>query len=127
MHQAEKLFQLAMRHIYGDGVEENNDRALVLLTQAAELGHVEAAYNLGICYHYGYGTTPDLARAYELYLHCAEAGHGRGMELVGRFYARGIYVAADQKKAEFWLRRAMENGEAEEAVQEMERMGLCGR
>lgn len=126
MDQAEKLYQLAMRHIYGDGVEENNERALELLTEAAELGHLEAAYNLGICYHYGYGTAVDLARAWELYLRCAQEGHGKGMELVGRFYARGIHVEADRAQAEFWLRKAMENGEEEEAARELERMNGGG-
>lgn len=50
------LFDLAMKHIYGNGVSENNELALELLTQAHELGHVEATYNLGSCYHYGCGS-----------------------------------------------------------------------
>ena len=60
---AQELFELAMRHIYGDGVPEDNVLALRLLTQACDMGHVEAAYNLGICYHYGFGAAVDLAKA----------------------------------------------------------------
>ncbi len=70
-----------MRHIYGDGVPEDNDRAFILLTKAYRMGHVEATYNLGICYHYGFGTNVNLEKAYTLYLQSAEAGYGKGMEL----------------------------------------------
>ena len=61
---AQACFELAMRHIYADGVPEDNALALRLLTRADEMDHVEAAYNLGICYHYGYGAQADLEKAY---------------------------------------------------------------
>ena len=106
---AQELYELAMKHIYGDGVPEDNELAVKLLIQAHDMGHVEATYNLGICYHYGYGTDEDLAKAYELYLEAANGGYGKGMELVGRFYNRGIYVKRDRKLAEYWLQKAMES------------------
>lgn len=111
----QELFELAMKHIYGDGVKEDNDLAFELLTQAHNIGHVEAAYNLGICYHYGYGTSIDLARAFELYLECANKGYGKGMELVGRFYNRGIYVKRDRTQAEKWLLKAMDSSDSDAA------------
>ena len=106
---AQELYELAMKHIYGDGVPEDNELAVKLLTRARDMCHVEATYNLGICYHYGYGTDEDLAKAYELYLEAANGGYGKGMELVGRFYNRGIYVKRDRKLAEYWLQKAMES------------------
>ena len=87
------------------------------------MGHTEATYNLCICYHYGYGTAVDLAKAYELYLESANSGYGKGMELIGRFYNRGIYVEKDRATAEQWLRKAIESGDAEateEAEKELE-------
>lgn len=119
---AQEMFELAMKHIYGDGVPEDNDLAFELLTKAHEMGHIDAAYNLGICFHYGYGTQIDLAKAYALYLEAANAGHGKGMELVGRFYNRGIFVDKNREKAEFWLKKAVESGDAaaaEEAKKEL--------
>ena len=113
----QELYQLAMKHIYGDGVTENNDLAFKLLSQAHELGHIEASYNLGICYHYGYGTSVDLAKAFELYLESANAGYGKGMELVGRFYNRGIYVTQNRGQAELWLAKAICSSDAD-AVEE---------
>ena len=83
---AQSLYELAMKHIYGDGVPEDNDLAAKLLNKAHDMGHVEATYNLGICYHYGFGTGVDLAKAFELYLKSANAGYGKGMELVGRTF-----------------------------------------
>lgn len=117
---AQELFELAMKHIYGDGVPEDNDLATQLLIQAHELGHVEATYNLGICYHYGFGTDIDLAKAFALYLESANAGYGKGMELVGRFYNRGIYVARDRGQAEVWLQKAI-NSSDPDAVDEARR------
>lgn len=113
------LFETAMKYIYGDGVPEDNELAVKLLTQAHDMGHVEATYNLGICYHYGYGTAVDLEKAYELYLESANGGYGKGMELVGRFYNRGIHVEKDRSQAEYWLRKALESADPE-AVHEAE-------
>ena len=114
---AQELFDLAMKHIYGDGVPEDNELAVKLLTQAHDIGHVEATYNLAICYHYGYGTGENLAKAYELYLESANGGYGKGMELVGRFYNRGLYVERDRKQAEYWLRKAMESFDPDAVVE----------
>ncbi len=119
---AQNLFQLAMKHIYGDGVPEDNDLAFRLLEQAHEMGHVEAGYNLGICYHYGFGAAVNLEKAFHLYLEAANAGYGKGMELVGRFYNRGIYVERDRKQAEAWLRKAISSSDpaaVEEAKKEL--------
>ncbi|MBR2066817.1 MAG: sel1 repeat family protein [Solobacterium sp.] len=113
----QQIYELAMKHIYGDGVEEDNELATKLLTQAHDMGHVEATYNLGICYHYGYGTDVDLKKAFELYLESANAGYGKGLELVGRFYNRGIYVKQDKQKAKYYLTKAMESSDIE-AVEE---------
>ena len=119
---AQELFELAMRHIYGNGVPEDNELAFELLTRAHEMGHIEAAYNLGICFHYGYGTQIDLARAFELYLEAANSGYGKGMELVGRFYNRGIHVEKDRELAELWLERAIASGDAEAAEEAMKEL-----
>ena len=113
LNNSQELFQLAMKHIYGDGVPEDNELAVKLLTHAHDMGHVEATYNLGICYHYGYGTAVDLKKAYELYLESADGGYGKAMELVGRFFNRGIYVEQDRKQAEYWLNKAMQSADPE--------------
>ncbi len=121
---AQELFELAMKHIYGDGVPEDNDLATELLIQAHEMGHVEATYNLGICYHYGFGTDVDLEKAFELYLKSANAGYGKGMELVGRFYNQGIYVEKNRSQAEYWLNKAINSSDpdaVDEAKKELER------
>lgn len=114
---AQAKFELAMKHIYGDDVAEDNELAATLLTEAYALGHVEATYNLGICYHYGYGVEVDLERAFGMYLEAANAGYGKGMELVGRFYNRGICVGKNREKAEYWLKKAMESDDLQ-AVEE---------
>lgn len=119
LNSGQDLFETAMKHIYGDGVPEDNNLAVKLLTQAHNMGHVEATYNLGICFHYGYGTGIDLSKAYELYLESAKSGYGKGMELVGRFYNRGIYVTKDRAQADHWLLRALDSSDPD-AVKEAE-------
>lgn len=113
----ESQYRLAMMHIYGNGVEEDNAAAWKLLQEAAAHGHVEATYNLGICCHYGHGTDIDLEKAFQLYQKSAEAGYGKGLELVGRFYNRGICVPQDRAQAEYWLRKAIESGDPEAAAE----------
>ena len=100
---AEALYQLGMKHVYGDTVPEDYGRAVELLTQAYALGHVEAAYNLGICYHYGFGVAVDLARAYELYRFAADHGYAKGKHLIGRFYYNGWHVRQDYAEAIRWF------------------------
>lgn len=121
---AQELFELAMKHIYGDGVPEDTEMAAELLTQAHDMGHVEATYNLGICYHYGFGSGIDLAKAFGPYLEAANAGYGKGMELVGRFYNQGIYVKRDRTQAEYWLQRAMDSADPD-AVDEAKKEWDC--
>lgn len=55
-----------------------------------------------------------------LYLEAANGGYGKGMELVGRFYNRGIYVERNCKQAKYWLRKAMESSDPD-AVEEADR------
>lgn len=123
---AQELYELAMKHFYGDGVPEDNELAVKLLTQAHEMGHVESTYNLGICYHYGHGTGVDLKKAYELYLESANRGYGKGMDLVGRFYNRGIYVKKDRKQAEYWLRKAMNSPDPDAVTDAKNEMNYKG-
>ncbi|MBQ8813944.1 MAG: DUF5596 domain-containing protein [Lachnospiraceae bacterium] len=125
MREAESTYQLAMKHIYGDGVPEDNELAVNLLTEAASAGHIEAVYNLGICYHYGYGTEIDLKRAYELYLQSAQAGYGKGMDLVGRFYFDGIYVEQDDRQALHWFMKAAESDDMMAVVNAESEIARC--
>lgn len=117
---ADAQYWLAMRHIYGQGVPEDNVLAFSLLEKAAAQDHIEAAYALAICFHYGHGTAVSLETAFRLYIRCAQAGHGKGMEVTGRFYNRGIAVPRDREKAEYWLGKALESGDPD-AVEEAER------
>ena len=95
-------YELAMKYIYADGVEENLPTAAALLEEAALQGHVEAAYHLAVCYHYGRGVEIDLRTAYQLYLRSAMQGYGKGFNLVGDFYAQGICVRQNHREAIKW-------------------------
>ena len=108
---AEAQYQLAMRYIYGDGVEEDNKKAADLLEQSALQGHGEASYHLGVCYHYGHGVEADLRTAYELYLRSAWLGYGKGFSMVGEFYAEGICVRQNYPEAMKWFHSTRKSGD----------------
>lgn len=103
----EAVYRLAMKYIYGDGVEENNDLAAELLRQAAEAGHIEAQYNLGVCLHYGYGAEIDTEEAQKWYEASARQGYARGMVLMGRFLRDGTNGVKDEAEAFRWFRQAV--------------------
>ena len=111
--EADAQFSLAMKYIYGDGVEENNAVAVGLLERAARQGHAEAAYNLGICYHYGYGVQENLTTAMALYEKAADGGYGKAIVMAGRFYMEGTHGERNFGKAMDCFRRAMESDDIE--------------
>lgn len=47
------------------------------------------------------------------------------MELVGRFYNQGIYVARNHEKAKYWLKRAMGSEDAEAAEEAGKELIRC--
>ena len=63
--------------------------------------------------------------AFYLYLESANSGYGKGMELVGRFYNQGIYVARNHEKAKYWLKRAMGSEDAEAAEEAGKELIRC--
>lgn len=130
IHQAESgeadaQYLLAMKYIYGDGVEEDNEKAFILLTESAEQDHMEASYNLGICYHYGYGTAVDHEKAFRYYMRAAAAGHGKGMTLVGKFYYDGVYVHQDYQQAVMWFRKALDSEDISAVAYAQFLLGRC--
>ena len=84
----EALFRLAMICRDGDGGESVDFlKMFELVTAAAELGHLEAQYQLGYCYENGIGVPINVEKAKFWYAKAAERGHAtarnRGRALEG--------------------------------------------
>jgi TPR repeat protein len=79
----------------------------------AELGDVEAQFNLGVLYDEGAGVEQDLAIAADWYRKAAEQGFIDAQTNLGVMYYYGQGVTRDYQKAAEWFRLAAEQGDAE--------------
>lgn len=81
----------------------------------AELGDVEAQYNLGVLYDEGAGVEQDLVAAADWYRKAAEQGFIDAQTNLGTMYYFGQGVARDYHEAAKWLRLAADQGDTEAA------------
>ena len=90
------ISELGSKYFYGElGLQKNMRRAFELWTEAAELGSVEALFNLGNAYHNGDGGQKDEAKAIQFWRKAAMQGHVECRHNVGCFELRkGSYDRA---------------------------------
>ncbi|EJK54600.1 hypothetical protein THAOC_25755 [Thalassiosira oceanica] len=70
------VFNLGDRYFHGDrGLQKDMQRGVELWEEAAELGSIQALYNLGLAHEHGIGVQKDMAKAVELYKKAAMKGH----------------------------------------------------
>ncbi len=82
----------------------------------AELGDVEAQYNLGVMYDEGAGMEQDLAVAAKWYRRAAEQGFMDAQTNLGIMYFHGQGVERDLDEATRWFRQAASQGDSEAAA-----------
>ena len=80
------------------------------LLEQAELGSVDAQFEVGTAYLTGTGTDKDPAEAASWLLKAARAGHVPAQYSLGDLYAAGRGVAADRLEAYFWFNIAARAG-----------------
>ena len=84
MKDSEAIYYLAQKYFYGHlGLQKDMRRAIELFTESAELGSIQALYNLGHVYDRGEGVGQDEAKAAEFWTKaamqgCVEARHNLG-------------------------------------------------
>ena len=76
------------------------------LRRAAELGDVQAAYNLAVMYDAGQGVPQDYAKAATWYRKAADQGMAKAQFNLAVLYADGLGVRQDLAQAAAWYRRA---------------------
>ena len=79
----------------------------------AELGDVEAQYNLGVMYDEGAGVEQDLAIAADWYRKAAEQGFIDAQTNLGTMYYYGQGVPCDYHEAAKWFQLAADQGDSE--------------
>jgi VWFA-related protein len=86
--------------------------AVADVRKAAELGDVQAQYNLAVMYDTGRGVPQDYARAVVWYRKAAEHGFVRAQYNLALMYAGGQGVPQDYAQALAWYRKAADLGDA---------------
>ena len=99
-------FQLGLKHLYGEGVEEDIKTASIWITKAAEGGYPDAQYFLGIV-----NSVDAPKEALAWYAKAGEQGHVKAASRLGDIYSEGKLVDADYFRAYRWYQQAAEKGD----------------
>ena len=108
-------YELGLLHEtgYGDDIFKDESYAAQLLTQSADLGHVEANYRLGDSYEHGKISCPrDPALSVHFYTGAAQRGHPLAMMALCAWYMVGAepVLEKDENEAYEWATKAAETG-----------------
>ena len=87
----------------GQGVPQDDTKAVKWFRKAAEQGHAGAQFNLGKSYALGQGAPQDDTKAVRWYRQAAEQGHVSGQNSLGIMYAKGLGVTQDYVAAHKWF------------------------
>ncbi|EJK46064.1 hypothetical protein THAOC_35290, partial [Thalassiosira oceanica] len=80
----EAIFSLAQFYFHGElGLQKNMQKAVELYTEAAEVGSVDALFNIGVAYYFGSGVEKNTAKAVEFYEKAAMQGGVEARHILG--------------------------------------------
>ena len=97
------------------GVEANLNKAINNLKESLKIDeNVDAHYWLGLCYWYAKDENKDDTKAFNHIKIAAEGNHAAAQMQLYFFYCHGIGVEPNQKLAQMWRKKAIENGYEEE-------------
>lgn len=102
---------LAMMYGRGDGVPNDDAKAMEWWQKAAAQGNADAQIFLGWMYYSGNGIPKDAAKALEWYQKAAAQGDVDAQLNLGMMYANGEGVPKDFAKAMEWWRKAAAQGD----------------
>lgn len=92
------MLNLACCYERGEGVEQNEDRALYWYRRGAEAGSVYCMFCLGWNYRNGVGVKQNMTEAIRWYTAAAEGGNANAMHALGWHYDHGEGVEQDMKR-----------------------------
>lgn len=108
---SEALFRMGTAYRHGEfEVEQDFEKALVLLSQAAEKGHAPAQMELGQMHTRGQGVKADPEEAFRWFMRAAQQGYAPAQNNIGIFYLSGAGVEASVAEGLKWLELAAGNG-----------------
>ncbi|EKU54927.1 Sel1 repeat protein [Acinetobacter sp. WC-323] len=108
---SEAQYSLATMYADGDGVEQDNAKAVHWYLMAADQGNVNAQNNLAWMYENGKGIAQNHKKAFEWYQRAAHQGDSNAQYNLGVMYAHGRGVQKNNNKAHQWYFKAAEQGD----------------
>lgn len=105
----EEMTVIGLQHLK----EENYQEAVRWLDNAAELGFVEAQYNLACIYYNGEGMEQNYEAAAYWLFQAAHQGYAAAQDQLAYMYETGMGVEKDDREAIKWWQCAAEQGFAE--------------
>jgi len=93
--------------------EKDPEQALKYYEQAAEAGHVEAAYIAGVMYAENYDIRPNSARSAALLKQAAEGGHAAAQADYGLLVYQGAGATRSEAEAARWFEKSAQGGDGE--------------
>jgi uncharacterized protein len=114
---AEAQRRLGFKYYHGEGVVQDNKRAVELFEKAANAGDVLSASNLGMMYEFGMGVKQDDAQAVAWYRKAAEMGDAGAQYRASVMYYKGQGVPEDRIEAvKWWTLATMKGGHFADAL-----------
>ncbi|MFB9135449.1 tetratricopeptide repeat protein [Vibrio olivae] len=113
----EKKYQMGQALYSGRGVAQDVVKALEVITEAAERGHVESMLFLGDWFRSQENSAPDPKLSLQWYKRAAAMKSNPGRMKYGLNFLQGVGAAVDFKRGIYWLERAAEKGHTEAMYQ----------
>lgn len=120
------LIELADRHYFGTGIEQNLPKSVSFLIQGAQQGNPLAQQRLAFCRSQGIGGAKDEKKAFFWIKKAANQGIALAQADLSFLYLKGIGTIKDDKKALFWAKKAAQeaDGNAQIVLSEFYRDGI---
>ena len=101
---------LGNRYCFGEGVEQDSQKAVGWYKKSAEKEDAVAQYNLGVCYDKGEGVEQDYKEAVNWYRKSADQGNANAQYNLGVCYYNGQGVLKSWVLAHMWLNLSGDGG-----------------
>ena len=91
--------QLGWMYLHGEGVTQDDEKAVFWTRKSAEQGYDLAQFNLGVMYDNGYGVAQDYEKALQWFQKAADQGDADAQYYLGWRYEKGEGVTQDYEKS----------------------------
>ena len=109
--RSNSMYNVAVIHDFGLGVEINKDLAVAWYKSAAENNHKIAQYNLGWMFFNGEFVEKDFLLSFDYYKKSAEQNYSKAQFNLANLFINGDGTLKDYIKAYKWYKLSLLNGE----------------